>query len=136
MRFLVLSRAQAEGGWIPEVPHILVSINTPGDAYAKIPPNKERVAILRQTFFDLTEPAGIFRSLYTPKHARELVKFVADYAPHAELFVAHCDAGISRSSATCAAVARLLGQDDEWFFTHKRPNTLVYRTILKAGGLL
>jgi predicted protein tyrosine phosphatase len=44
----------------------------------------------------------------------------------------HCDAGVSRSPAVAAALARVLkGDDAEYFAGRYRPNTRVYRMLLE-----
>jgi predicted protein tyrosine phosphatase len=62
-----------------------------------------------------------------------------------DTIVCQCHAGISRSSATTAALSKILNNDDMWVFENKHfvytsgwsvnerwvPNNLIYRTILK-----
>lgn len=55
--------------------------------------------------------------------------------PDDALVVVHCRAGISRSSATAAALAYLFndGDDEEfWQYPPFLPNGLVYRTVVEA----
>ena len=49
------------------------------------------------------------------------------------LFVVHCDAGISRSAAVCAAIRRYLGFEDMSIFDNYmyNPNPLVYYTMME-----
>ena len=47
----------------------------------------------------------------------------------------HCEAGISRSAAVAAAIAKLKGLDEAQFFDEPfEPNGLVYRTILEVAS--
>lgn len=54
--------------------------------------------------------------------------------PENALVIVHCRAGVSRSSATAAALSRIFnGNDDEfWQFPPYTPNELVYYTIMKC----
>jgi predicted protein tyrosine phosphatase len=68
-------------------------------------------------------PEGL---LFAPEHAREIWDFVLRHRD-VERVVIHCDAGISRSPAVAAALARVLNGDDVEFFAGRyRPNMRVY----------
>jgi hypothetical protein len=47
------------------------------------------------------------------------------------IIVAQCDAGISRSSATAAALSKIIRNDDSFYFKIYYPNKLIYSIILK-----
>lgn len=69
-------------------------------------------------------------ALFAPRHARAIWDFVLGHR-EVDRIVVHCDAGVSRSPAVAAALARVLeGDDAEYFAGRYRPNMRVYRMIL------
>ena len=80
-------------------------------------------------------------SAYTPAHARSVAAFVLG-SLDVDVIVFQCEAGVSRSAAMAAAMARHIGLDDMRFFRDYLPNRLVYRLTLeqldpqveRAGG--
>jgi predicted protein tyrosine phosphatase len=74
--------------------------------------------------------------LFSAAQAREILDFVRAN-PTAEQIIVHCDAGRCRSTATAAALSKILTGDDKIFFDSPlarmrqwSPNMRVYRTIL------
>ena len=62
--------------------------------------------------------------------ARRVLHFVERMEERIEILLVHCQAGVSRSTGTAAAISRIyFGHDGNWFET-KVPNRHVYRTIL------
>jgi hypothetical protein len=79
--------------------------------------------------FSKSERCEIFR----PYHAKQILDFFAEgHRRLIHLCICQCDAGISRSAGTAAALSYIETQDDAWVFTDPRylPNRLVYRTLL------
>ncbi len=72
----------------------------------------------------------------TEVQAKNIVKFVLDdhEADKTDWFCVNCGAGVSRSAAVCAAVMRILCNDDMPVFTNSYfcPNMTVYREVLNA----
>lgn len=72
----------------------------------------------------------------TNVQAGNIVKFVLDNheADKTDWFCVNCAAGVSRSAAVCAAIMRILCNDDMPVFTnsHFCPNMTVYREVLNA----
>lgn len=72
----------------------------------------------------------------TDVQARDIVNFVLDNheADKTDWFCVNCAAGVSRSAAVCAAIMRILCNDDMPVFTnsHFCPNMTVYREVLNA----
>ena len=64
-------------------------------------------------------------------HVRDIAAFL-EKSKSNEMVVA-CDEGVSRSSATAAAILSLCGCDDDWIWksAEYRPNVLVYKTVLE-----
>lgn len=70
----------------------------------------------------------------TDKDAEEIVKFVTQWKDKVDKIIVHCDAGISRSSACCAAIMKALTGNDRKIFENFRyaPNMTVYNKCLVA----
>jgi hypothetical protein len=69
--------------------------------------------------------------IYNSEHAKKVLEFVFTFLDKVKIIVAQCDAGISRSSATAAALSKIIRNDDDSFFKIYYPNKLIYSTILK-----
>lgn len=72
----------------------------------------------------------------TKEQAQLIVSFVLDnhVADKTDWFCVNCAVGVSRSAAVCAAIMRILCNDDMPVFTnsHFCPNMTVYREVLNA----
>ena len=70
----------------------------------------------------------------TKEQAVNIVKFILDNKSKVDWFCFNCSAGVSRSSAVCAAAMRILCNDDMPVFKdgYFCPNMTVYREILNA----
>ena len=64
------------------------------------------------------------------RRAEAIRDLVASCEP--EAVIVHCEAGISRSAATAAALAKHYNGDDRvfWMMPQYNPNKLVYRVLL------
>lgn len=138
--FRVYSRYDI-GGLEPdqhEVPHVIVSISTPGSPEAKLVTNPHTLGVLRLWFHDLNDAAMEhveIRDQYEAEcfnraQARQVLDLVSAH-PEAQRLLVHCDAGLSRSPAVAAALSKILLGDDSHFFKRYHPNSRVYRTILE-----
>lgn len=138
MNFFVYSRPTIEAIIPHDVPHIIVSISTPGDGPAKFKTTDDTLGVLRLWFDDADGAVNWGRNtnnatLMSSEQAKKIVDFVRAH-PKAEDFIVHCSAGISRSSATAAAIMKVTTGDDSEIFDNPRfhPNMWVYRRILEA----
>ena len=151
MIITVLNREKAEG-LSPHVilPHAIISIGEPKpwrESYpgpASFADNKLREGVLYLEFYDIDvlsiTNAGYKheiqkqggKGLMTDDHANQILDFVEDMKGKIEVLFCQCEGGISRSSATAAAIMRILtGSDDRIFNDIKyTPNMFVYRKIL------
>jgi predicted protein tyrosine phosphatase len=137
--FYVYSRPMVELIEPHEVPHLIVSISTPGDEGADIRTNEHTLKLLRLWFWDFDkvppghEEAGWAKDseCFQPSQAQQILDVVKQY-PEAERLIVHCDAGYSRSPAVAAALSKILLGDDSMYFQRYRPNMRVYRTILEV----
>ena len=132
MDLFVYSRRALEAVQPHEVPHVTISITSGPEDIARVRRNEHCKGILRLYFADAEVPSDRFPEavLFTPAHAGQIWDFVLRHRD-LERIVLHCDAGISRSAAVAAALARILNGDDAEFFAGKyRPNMRVYRLLL------
>ena len=84
--------------------------------------------------YKCTDAIGI--KPFDNKDAKNIVDFVETFKNEVDLIVVHCEAGISRSSATAGALSLILnGSDKEFFEGSYIPNMLVYRKILNMYHL-
>jgi predicted protein tyrosine phosphatase len=137
MKLLVRSRQAVEELALPEEPHLVISIRTPGDPReVKLPETGKTIGVLRLEFDDLEREVPLLGwsgrplQLFDGPMASDVFRFVGEH-PEAETIVTHCDAGVSRSAAVAAALAKtLFGGDDSVWWTTKVPNRLVYRVMV------
>ena len=126
-----------------DVDYLVVSISTPESLPAKMCRDKYRRGILRLWFDDADHESESMRAyfernlrLFNTGDAFSILNFVrtALMYTNVEAIVCHCDAGISRSSATAAALSKILNGDDFAMFQKPYvPNMLVYRTLLTVN---
>lgn len=144
-KITVMSRQEAIAhSYKQEIPKcIIVSINCLNDLSPVFYEptnslNKRVMAVLRLNFNDIDRP---YQDL-EPKqeHFVGLKAFIDIFKDNTEIeeIIVHCAAGISRSSATAAAISRYLNLDEIntiWKSTNYVPNKLVYRLALKELGI-
>lgn len=72
--------------------------------------------------------------IFGKNHAKKILELVEREKSNIYHIIFQCDAGISRSSATAAAISKILYNDDNFVFDNLRyvPNTHIYNTILKT----
>jgi predicted protein tyrosine phosphatase len=134
VELFVYSRGAIERVPPHDVPHVIVSITSSDTDQARIPPSPHCRALLRLAFADADAPTDALAegTLFSPAHARAIWDVVEEHLPHIERFIVHCDAGMCRSPAVAAAIAKVLDGDDTEYFRRYRPNMRVYRTMLQA----
>jgi len=133
MDLFVYSRRALEAVQPHEVPHVIISITSGPEDVARLRRNDQCQGVLRLWFPDADTASEEFPEaiLFSPDHAREIWDFVLRHR-EVDRIVVHCDAGVSRSPAVAAALARILKDDDaEYFAGRYRPNTRVYRMLLE-----
>lgn len=131
MQFIVLSGREIKHYNIEEV-HIVISITSPSSKHPELPIVDSRIGLLQLKFYDLDERATGY-SLFTKEQASAILNFFNYYKSKISTVICQCEAGISRSSAVAAALAKSIGQSDEKFFKYYLPNRYVYRTILEES---
>ena len=89
-----------------------------------------RVGLLRLVFEDITQPDT--PESFTPAQAAEILDFVASVWDKVDVFLVHCDAGLSRSPAVAAALSRIYYGDDGQWFELDFPNRLVYDLLVET----
>lgn len=88
--------------------------------------------VLQLHFADINRPLLEY-ILFNDDHAKQVLEFYNKIKNDINLLVVHCYAGISRSTAVCAALSKIEGQSDEYFFNTGHPNSLVYRKLLETN---
>jgi hypothetical protein len=135
-KLLVVGKSAA-GNFVSDKPWACISIGTePGD-WPKI--NKcQLVDLLQISFFDLDRMPELPETLSRPEkivlfnddHAKQIWGFVGSVWDRVDLLLIHCLAGVSRSPAVAAAIAKIKYDDDSLYFNLYTPNMLVYRTMM------
>ena len=117
-------------------PWALISISHQAD-HPQVFENEFLVDRLDQTYHDIDrlDPKKLKnRVLFTPAMADAVLDFYSSMKEHGvEIMFIHCHAGMCRSPATAAALQKIDAGDDSIWFATKRPNMLVYRTILEQA---
>lgn len=136
MEIRIFSRPAIESLDPPEVPHVIISINCPGEDPAQIQTSPLTVGRVNLFFWDADcFPEGMTQKTYPlicTEDAREIVDLVRAH-PNAEQILIHCSAGRSRSAGVAAALHRVLNGNDVVVFQDKRydPNRRVYREVVQ-----
>ncbi len=121
------------------MPHVVVSINCPGEEPAKFQANELTLGRVNLFFWDLdgiphgTDTIRENWEMCEPEDAHAVVDLI-DAHPTAQRVVVHCTAGKSRSAAVAAALMKSIEGDDSPIFNNPRykPNMRVYRMVLNA----
>lgn len=112
-----------------DCPWAAISISTLGDFPVLSEGN--RVGLLRLVFADTLEPGK--PDSFTQSLAVEILDFVEQMWDQAEVFLIHCEAGLSRSPAVASALSRIYYNDDGPWFELDFPNGLVRRLLIEAN---
>jgi predicted protein tyrosine phosphatase len=136
MRILVFNRADVQKVRITGR-HAYISLADSDQEPAALPHSEECADILRMFFDDVLDHGDQGRPItaFGPEHARQILDFWASVRDRIDTLVIHCNGGQCRSPAIAAAIERIETGDDERWFRSKRPNMLVYRTLLKTYDL-
>ena len=141
----IMGREDAEET-VHDKPYAVISITDPQSENARIRKNGNLKGLLRLKFHDITQrqieiyqehdSEREFKPI-TRVHAASIARFVKKMSKEVKAFIIHCEAGISRSSGTAAAISLYLNGDDSqiWEDPRYHPNTMVYNMVLKALGL-
>ena len=84
-----------------------------------------------QLVFEDTEEADTPES-FNPALATEILDFVEKMWDKVEVFLVHCQVGLSRSPAVAAALCRIHYNHDGRWFDSIFPNRLVYRLLIET----
>lgn len=150
MEIFVYSRPAVEAMEAHVAPHVVISINCPGEEPASIRSNRAQLGRVNLFFWDMDHVpkdnnivikhnGRSWRACDTPEEelcqphdAKKIVDLIEAH-PEAKEIVVHCTAGKSRSAAVAAALHKIFNGSDEPIFGNKRysPNMRVYRMILE-----
>lgn len=135
MDIFVYSRSALDAARPHEVPHVIISITSSRDDVARLRSNVMCRGVLRLAFPDAEAASSLHMdaNLFSREQAEEVWGFVHQHLLEVRRIIVHCDAGLSRSPAVGAALARVLkGDDAEFFGGRYRPNMRVYRMLLET----
>jgi predicted protein tyrosine phosphatase len=137
MKFLIMSKDKVSKFAYPHR-YAVIGVVSHDDVHPEL--QEGYVDALRLNFYDIDFKIDVYPGI-TDVDADRIIEFVENNKNLVDLFVVHCNAGISRSSGIAAALSFIYNGDDAWVFSDHRymPNMLVYRKILKAAekvGLL
>jgi len=144
MGFWIRSREEVQSANPVVDPHIVISINTPGDGPADVVRNDNTLFVMPFFFDDLDgDPGEAYRAymerdavLFNEDMAGDIIEALRDQVDPAERtikgIVVHCDAGISRSAGVGAALALWFNGEEQLYGRGLVPNKLVYRTMLNV----
>lgn len=128
--YKVLSRKLAEE-YVSDRKYVMISITDPDRPVAELKDDPNRVDVLRLTYWDIDKLDHPWADkCYSFEQAEQTAEFFKKYKDSGVEFVAHCEGGICRSSATLAAFVKYLDLSDNVFFDRYRPNSLVYSRLL------
>jgi len=116
--------------------HICIGYRTPKINYHPIlfsPSCKGHIELFVHDYGVRDKGPGLI--IFSKNHAKAILKLVEREKNNVHHIVFQCDAGISRSSATAAAISKILYNDDSFVFDSRWyvPNTHIYQTILKTN---
>jgi predicted protein tyrosine phosphatase len=127
-KLLVLPKSAASQ-FTYDKPWACISIGCEEGDWPKI--NKcQQIGLLQMAFADVDAGQGEF-ILFDDKKAKIIWDFVDSMWDKVDLIMIHCLAGVSRSPAVAAAIAKDYYSDDSLYFNEYCPNRLVYRTMIK-----
>lgn len=122
----------------PSLRHCIISISDTVAERAEPAVNSQTLDVLFLAFHDINRPTPGF-DLFTDAQADQILNFYERYRSEADHFIAHCNAGQSRSPGVIAALQKIhTGNDNVWFRT-RTPNSHVYSSLLSRAfdrGLL
>jgi len=91
---------------------------------------ENRVGLLRLTFEDTTEPGK--PESFNESLAIQLLDFVQQMWDAVDVFLIHCEIGLSRSPAVASALSQIYYGDTGHWFEFDFPNRLVYDLLIEA----
>ena len=110
--------------------YVLISISCPNDR-ASLPFDKYRKAVLYLEFSDVDQDIqNMNLKLFSKTDAQLILEFFNTYKNKYSNLIVHCDAGISRSPAVAAALAKIQDNYDNEYFEQYLPNRRVYSILL------
>ncbi len=133
MNILILSKKRAaEFSW--DNPWACISISSPTLSHPVIS-KTNLVDLLQMEFYDaeFVYPGLDPEFMFNRDHAIQILDFVDSVVDQIDLLMVHCEAGMSRSPAVGASIAKLRWDDDKVFFSKYTPNMKIYRQMMDAG---
>lgn len=140
-KIVTMSRYEIDRLYFDNDPNVyIISIKTPSDPTSPVFNDIDPTHVLRLIFDDavLTPYNKIHKKLFTYEMAERVVDFIMQSGytnDNNKIIICHCDAGISRSVAIAAVIAKYFNGDDSNFFNEvedRDPNEHVYQLMWRA----
>ena len=128
MEIKVLSRKQAKEFESDKL-WACISITCPDQEFPKIS-GVRRVDLLQLRFWDTDDD---IEYAFDKSYAVRVWDFIKEIEGKADVLMLHCLMGNSRSPAIGAAIAKVLDDDDMFYFNKHTPNMLVYRRMIDVA---
>lgn len=107
-----------------------ISIGSPGQPEVDF--QCQKLYALLSLKFDDVDSEGAGYTIISDDDAKQIAWFVKKWYDEVPLIVVHCQAGLSRSTAICAAIQSYMQENERVYFDFFIPNSLVYRKVLDA----
>lgn len=132
MNILILSKKRA-AEFQHDEPWACISISSPMESHPVIS-RDNLVDLLQMKFYDaeFERPEYDHEFMFNRNHAEQILDFV-DRIDKVDILMIHCEAGMSRSPAVGASIAKLRWNDDQIFFDKYTPNMMIFRQIMNLG---
>lgn len=111
----------------------IISISSWGDEQVLLFQTEEnKIKSIFRIIFDDVGAGEI--GCMTREDAAQIANFAKRVANRVDKIIVHCDAGVSRSAGTCAAIMKYLTGNDNQIFDNKfyKPNMHCYRLVLES----
>jgi hypothetical protein len=133
MKFTVMSRLNAKDYTFSnceKLPYLMISIN---DSHA-LPNMFKRDSSMVGLCILHFDDVDTGKNAMSNRDARTILDYVNTYVNKVEEIIVHCGAGVSRSAGVCAALMKVLTDDDTAIFNSSqyKPNMGCYRKVLNA----
>ena len=133
MKFTVMSRANAKAYTFNDgikVPYLMVSINDANSLPNMFKRDHMMKGLCILHFDDVESGKNAMR----PADAHKILTEIDASLDEISEIIVHCGAGVSRSAGVCAALMKILTDNDEAIFNNAqyKPNMACYRKVLNA----
>jgi predicted protein tyrosine phosphatase len=135
MKILVSTRDEV-GRFATSGKAACISINDSNQAPALLPASIDDAHVLRLQFDDVDGSNETWHNrpvvMFNESLAESILDFWHQVKDQIDVLLVHCNAGMCRSPAVAAVIEHIHTGEDQHWFDRKRPNMMVYRTLLET----